>query len=42
MIDVCTYASVEEGSDEGLCGLSDDVIVEVLVELKVNRIYMRR
>ena len=41
MIDVCTYASVEEGSDEGLCGLSDDVIVEVL-ELKVNWIYMRR
>ena len=41
MIDVCTYTSVEEGSDEGLCGLSDDVIVEVL-ELKVNWIYMRR
>jgi hypothetical protein len=31
VIDVCTHTSVEEGGDEGLSGLSDDVIVEVLV-----------
>ena len=36
MIDVCTYASVEKGRDEGLCSLSDDVIVEVLNIKRLN------
>ena len=33
VIDVCTHTSVEEGGDgdEGLSGLSNDAVVEVLI-----------
>ena len=31
VLDVCTHTTVEEGGDEGLSGLGNDVIVEVLV-----------
>jgi hypothetical protein len=37
VIDVGTHTTVEEGGDEGLSGLSNDVVVEVLIESKYMR-----
>ena len=40
MIDVGTHTAVEEGGNEGLGGLSDDVVVQVLDEDRLGK-YMR-
>ena len=38
MFGVCTHATVEEGGDESLGGLSDDVVVEVLDEDNMSEV----
>jgi hypothetical protein len=37
VIDKCTHTTIEKGGDEGLSGLSNDVIVEVMIEGKYMR-----